>query len=182
MFLGLDISTSITGYTIIDKTGTVLECEHIDLKTCDNLFEKATKVKKQLTKLFQQYPIESVSIEESLQMFAMGKSSSKVLSILSKFNGIVSWIIYENFCQNITYFPAVTARKMVGFNVIKGKKGKDVVMDFLLDAVRLNKAPWFVPQYGRTGKLKPFCFDRADSWVISQAGFLKWKKTQSLNS
>ena len=40
MILGLDISTSITGYTILDRTGCILACEHIDLRKEKNFFKK----------------------------------------------------------------------------------------------------------------------------------------------
>ena len=39
MILGLDISTSITGYTILNFEGKILACYHIDLRKEKNFFE-----------------------------------------------------------------------------------------------------------------------------------------------
>ena len=45
MFLGLDVSTSIIGVSLINKTGDVLLCDHIDLRKHKNLFDKAEVVR-----------------------------------------------------------------------------------------------------------------------------------------
>ena len=39
MILGLDISTSITGYTILDYSGKILACDHIDLRKEKDFFK-----------------------------------------------------------------------------------------------------------------------------------------------
>ena len=44
MILGLDISTSITGYTILDYNGNILACDHIDMRKVKNFFDKIQMV------------------------------------------------------------------------------------------------------------------------------------------
>jgi len=98
MILGLDISTSITGYTILDLDGQTQEIGHWNFtnkKTFPTLFSKALEIRGQLSEL--EYPIDYVYIESALSMFAMGRSSASTISLLTKFNGIVSWICYETF-------------------------------------------------------------------------------------
>ena len=92
MILGLDISTSITGYTVLDHGGNILACDHIDLRKEKNFFKKVQIVRKCLEQIEGEYPIEQVYIEESLQSF--NRAAGKSLSILSKINGIVSWLCY----------------------------------------------------------------------------------------
>lgn len=175
MFLGLDISTSITGFTLLSDSGDVFLCDYIDLKKNENVFDKAKKVETQLkNKVFDLYDVKQVWIEESLQMFSSGMSSAKTLATLTKFNGIVSWIIWDKFGIKSDYIAAVSARKQIGLSVKKGQRGKDVVMKHMLD-----KEPWFVVEYGRTGKIKPYFYDMADSFVIAQAGFLQCTKQKS---
>ena len=174
MILGLDISTSITGFTVIGNSGDVVLCSYIDLKKFSNVFEKARTVEQELQKLFVQYKIEQVWIEESLQMFSSGMSSAKTLATLTKFNGIVSWIAWDKFEIVPEYVAAVSARKEIGLTVPKGKRGKDVVMEHMLD-----KEPWFVVEYGRTGKIKPHFYDMADSFVVAKAGFLRCMKQKN---
>lgn len=49
MILGLDISSSITGVTVIDETGTALFCDHFDTRNKNKfptLLDKARFLKK----------------------------------------------------------------------------------------------------------------------------------------
>jgi len=97
MILGLDISTSITGLTVIDDEGKVLHNEALDLtnKKLDNMFKKAAAVKNRLTQIKHLFNIKKVFIEQSLNAFRPGLSSAQVILTLGKFNGVVSWICSE---------------------------------------------------------------------------------------
>ena len=174
MILGLDISTSITGFSVLDDSGDVLLCDFINLKKLTTMFDKAKTVEQKLQELFSTNPIDQIWIEESLQMFSSGMSSAKTLATLTKFNGIVSWISWDRFNIEPQYIAAVSARKEIGLTVPKGKRGKDVVMEHMLD-----KESWFVVEYGRTGKIKPHFYDMADSFVVAKAGFLRCMKQKN---
>lgn len=168
MYLGLDISTSITGFTLLSDSGDVILCDYINLKKLSNMFDKAKTVEQKLQEIFDNNKIEQVWIEESLQMFSSGMSSAKTLATLTKFNGIVSWIAWDKFGITPEYIAAVSARKEIGLTVSKGKRGKDVVMQHMLD-----NEPWFEVEYGRTGKVRPHFYDMADSFVVAKAGYLR---------
>lgn len=168
MILGLDISTSITGATLVDADGKVVVMESVDTRKYKNFFEKAEKVKLFLTNLSKDYNVEGVFIEQSLQSFRSGFSSAKTLSTLSRFNGVVSWMCYSIWNIEPEYLAATSARKLCGIKVPKGQKAKPVVLDFVL-----NNEPTFVIEYTKQGNPKPDSFDRADSWVIARAGFLQ---------
>ena len=47
MILGLDISTSITGFAIVDKSGKLLYTGHIDTRKEKNIFDKVDHQLKQ---------------------------------------------------------------------------------------------------------------------------------------
>jgi hypothetical protein len=75
MILGLDISTSCTGVTIIDYAGRVI------LNTCwkfkeEEMLDKLQSAKENILELRKKYPITEVFIEESLQAFRPGFSSA----------------------------------------------------------------------------------------------------------
>ncbi len=172
MILGLDISTSITGYTIVTIDGKIVEIGHWDTRNKNkfkDLFEKVKYIKKQLSNL--DYPIDHIYIEPALNMFMMGKSSSHTISTLTKFNGIVSWLCYEEFGVKPEYIPAISARKKCGITIKRGQKAKEQVMKFLLDT-----EPNFVIQYTSKGNPKPYCYDEADSLIIAKAGSVCLKK------
>ena len=164
MILGLDISTSITGATVLDKEGIVVYCEHWDLRKYKNFFEKAAYVEQKIKEL--DFRIEKVYIEQSLQSFRSGFSSAKTLSTLSRFNGVVSWMVYRILSLEPEYVAATSARKLCGIKIPRGTKAKQVVLNFLLD-----NEPTFDITYTKFGNPSPGSFDRADSWVVAKAGY-----------
>ena len=168
MILGLDISTSITGITLLDDNGEVKVMNAIDTRKYKNFLQKAEAVKKVLTDLSNSYKVEEIFIEQSLQSFRSGFSSAKTLSTLSRFNGIVSWMCYSLWNLEPQYLAATSARKLCGIKVPKGEKAKPVVLQYVLD-----NEPTFVVEYTKHGNPKPDSFDRADSWVIAKAGFFQ---------
>ena len=163
MILGLDVSTSITGATILDKDGKVVYNDAWDLRKYKNFFQKADYVESQIKNIKQK--IDKVFIEQSLQSFRSGFSSAKTLSTLSKFNGVVSWMSYQILQVEPEFIAATSARKLCGITVPRGKKGKLVVLEHVLENV-----PDVTIVYTKHGNPKPECYDKADSWVIAAAG------------
>ena len=169
MILGLDISTSITGATVLDKEGNIVFCEAWDLRNKNyfsSLFDKGKFIKNKIWELEDRFSIEEIYIEQSLQSFRSGFSSAKTLSTLSRFNGIVSWMCYEIFEIQPEYIAATSARKKCGITIPKGVKAKEVVIKYIVDNV-----PDVPINYTKHGNPKPQCYDMADSWVIAKAGY-----------
>jgi len=171
MILGLDVSTSITGATIIDEKGNVVFCEAWDTRKFKDFFEKAAYIRNKLVDTKIKFPITRIVIEQSLQMFRAGFSSAKTLTTLSKFNGAVSWMCFHLFGLKPEYVAAGTARKLCGLKIQRGKKAKEVVLQHVLDNV-----VGFEVQYTRSNNPKPGSYDRADSYVIARAGYLQCQK------
>lgn len=177
MILGLDISTSITGATVIDENGHIHFCEAWDTRNKNKfptLYHKADFVKNKLKELDKRFDIGYVYIEQSLQSFRSGFSSAKTLSTLSRFNGIVSWSCWNIFSTEPQMLAAASARKLVGVPIKRGDNAKQKVLQFLLD-----NEPDFVVLYTKHGNPKPEEFDRADSIVIARAGLECLKKEKS---
>lgn len=166
MILGLDISTSITGYAIVDEDGKIVEVGNWDTRNKNkfpDLFAKVLFIKEQLTEL--DYPIDHIYIEPALNMFMMGRSSSHTISTLIKFNGIVSWLCYSEFGIKPEFIPAISARKKCGITIKRGEKAKEKVMKYFLD-----NEPNFIVEYTKNGNPKPQYYDRADALVMARAG------------
>ena len=109
-------------------------------------FSKAKSIRSKITFLTTQFDIEEIYIEQSLQSFRSGFSSAKTLSTLSRFNGVVSWLIYEHTGVVPQYLSAASARKACGIKIPRGENAKQKVVEFLLD-----KEPQFVVQYTKFG-------------------------------
>ena len=165
--LGLDISTSITGASIIENNKIIFS-EAWDLRNKNkfaDVFDKAAFIKERLIDIRATHNPQAVFIEKSLQMFRSGFSSSKVLSTLSSFNGIVSYLCHQELGVKPEYVSASSARKECGIKIPRGEKAKKVVLNFLLD-----NEPQFEVEYTSAGNPKPRYYDIADSIVIARAG------------
>ena len=171
MILGLDISTSITGATVIDESGKIIYNQAWDLRKYKDFFEKAEIIKGKILQLQDTLHIKQIYIEQSLQSFRSGFSSAKTLSTLSRFNGVISWLCYDILKIIPEYIAATSARKKCGITVPKGTKAKQVVIKHIVDYV-----PDVLIEYTKHGNPKPQCYDMADSWVIANAGWLDWQK------
>ena len=76
MILGIDISTSITGYCIIDAEGEIIRCDAWDMRNKNKFkteFEKANKIRDELYQAKVQYPIERIFIEKPFTFFKGAK-------------------------------------------------------------------------------------------------------------
>ena len=180
MILGVDVSTSITGLAIV-ADGSIVYYDSVDLRKYKNVFEKGCVLKEKIVDLYEayqfsneefllgnsKYPIEHIYIEQPFTFFNSGGSSAKTMATLQKFNGIVSWFLYEIFEMQPEYVLAQTARKTVGIKVPRGEKAKAVVLKYLLDT-----EPAFNVEYTKQGNPKPESYDRADAIIVAKAGYI----------
>lgn len=174
MMLGLDISTSITGATVLNSSGEVVLCDVWDLRKDKGFFQKVEKAKAHLEAIKKTQTIQVIFIEQSLQSFRSGFSSAQTLSTLARFNGTLSWLCYELFDVEPEFVGASTARKLCGIKVPRGQKAKEVVLEKILDM-----DPNFVIEYTKHGNPKPGTYDRADSLVVAKAGYEICKEKNS---
>tara|TARA_R100000234_G_scaffold4513_1_gene3485 strand:- start:325 stop:864 length:540 start_codon:yes stop_codon:yes gene_type:complete len=177
MILGLDVSTSITGATVINKDGKVVYTAAWDTrnkKHFPTLISKAAWIEDRLIDVGKKYKIEEVYVEQPIQFLGSGKSTSKTISVLYGFNGMLSWICYQVLHCEPHYLAPASARKSCGIIVPRGSKAKQVVLQHLLD-----NEPTFSIEYTRQGNPKPGSYDRADSIIIAKAGYNLWKNKNS---
>lgn len=177
MVLGMDISTSVTGYTILDKDGKIIEFDHIDTKSkkkFPTLWSKVDYFKDVFFPSMKDRGIKFLSIEEPLSKFSRGKSSSHTISLLMRYNGIVSYIGYMSLGLDPIYYPPSFARKVCGLKLVSKKKAKGLNQkEQTFEQMRVTP-PFkdFVWDKKRTGKLKDYCYDRMDAYVIARACFI----------
>ena len=165
--LGLDISTSITGATII-QDNKVIENFIWDTRNkrkFPSLYDKAAFIRRQLIYIEEKYKIDSIYIEQSLQSFRSGFSSAKTLSTLSRFNGIVSWLCFKMFNLQPEMIAASSARKLAGVGIKRGDNAKEKVLKFVVD-----NYPQIEIEYTKHGNPKPGVYDMCDSIIIGLAG------------
>ena len=167
MILGLDVSTSVIGYTILDEGAKIIECEAWDLRNkryFPDLYYKAQHIKNKLLDIKASHNIEYIYIEEPFVFFRAGGSTAKTMAKLQAFNGIISWLCYELFDMNPVHISPAKARKLNGIKVSRGQKAKEVVLNYLLE----NEES-FTIEYTNKGNPKPVSYDRADSLIVAKA-------------
>ena len=165
--LGLDISTSITGATIVDAE-KIIETVFWDTRNKNrfpSIYHKAEFIKNKIIDLKNRYNITNIYIEQSLHSFRSGFSSAQTLSTLSRFNGIVSWMCYEVFKKQPQMIAATSARKQAGVAIKRGDNAKEKVLQFVID-----NCPNVEIQYTKHGNPKPGTLDMCDSIIIALAG------------
>lgn len=169
MILGLDISTSITGATVLDLNGKCVYNEFWDTRNKNKFathFDKARFVKQKLEDIKSRFDIVAVYVEKPFMFFNSGGSSAKTMSFLQNYNGMVSWICSDTFNKDPDYLTAMEARKQIGIKVPRGENAKQKSFDFVV-----ANEPTFIVEYTRNGNVKPGIMDKSDSWVIAKAGY-----------
>ena len=159
MILGLDVSTSVIGYTILNKDENIVKCEAWDLRNkrlFPDTYSKASFIKQKLLEIKKQYDISHVCIEEPFVFFRAGGSTAKTMAKLQAFNGVISWLCYDLFEFDPVHVSPAQARKLNGIKVSRGQKAKEVVLDYLL-----KNEESFTIEYTSKGNPKPVSYDRA---------------------
>lgn len=174
--LGLDVSTSITGATIIEDNKIIknFTWDTRNKRKFPTLYEKAALIQADLWTIKSKHDITDIYIEQSLQSFRSGFSSAKTLSTLSRFNGIVSWLCYTTFDLKPEMIAASSARKLAGVGIKRGDNAKEKVLKFVVD-----NYPQIEIEYTKHGNPKPGVYDMCDSIIIGLAGSKLVGETQT---
>lgn len=177
MILGLDVSTSVTGVCVIDpqivpndRGSHIRHLDRIEFKKCKTLWEKADLVAVELSTLLDKHPGDyKVALEEPLMGFRTGMSSAATITMLMRFNGIVSYISREIFKVDPQYIAAASARKLCGIKMQKtavaGMSGKEQVFKYMSEH-DLKHVQWPLK---KNGDSVDWSRDATDAYVIARA-------------
>jgi len=181
IILGLDVSTSITGYCMIDSEAPLghrlIEAEGIIISHLKDPYMKAQMVRNQFRELLDMYEVDVIAVEENLQAFRRGMSSAKTLSTLARFNGIVCFIAQDTFETDVKLLNVISARNSVGLKIDRKNKEdsiKDQVLSWVKNHPDFKNFDWPMktlasgPRKGLTIYDKQ-CYDIADAAVICMA-------------
>lgn len=181
LVLGLDISTSVTAYSLVNTElppdDFVVKYEGIHLSNLKTLYDKAEAVKSHLKELETKYEVDRICVEEALQSFRRGLSSAKTLSTLSRFNGIVCYLAEDIFKKEVELINVLHARSKLGIKI--DRKSSENVKEQVLGWVRNHESLSSIefptktlksgPRKGQT-ILDKTCYDIADASVMALYG------------
>ena len=165
MILGLDISTSKIGYSIIDKDNKLIACSFKKFKPLA-LEDRAELFYTFLLEIKNNHKIEKIFIEEPFSMFGGGRTTAGTMAKLQRFNGMCSFAVRRVFNQNATLISANKARKLVGLKIKRGEDTKKKVIEWCQKKYPRD----FIIVLTNYGNPKPGTDDMADSIVIGLAG------------
>ena len=185
LILGLDISTSCTGWCILDVDENLVKMGAIPLTKASCPFEKANIVKRELHTLSQEHAISQIFVEQNLQSFRSGFSSAKTLMSLARFNGIVSYLSFDCFSEKPKFINVNSARKEAGLKIDfkdKSKTTKEKVLEWVSSNIDFEWPKKSLKSGPRKGQvvLEPASYDMADAYVIAKAGCIYVKRCENL--
>lgn len=168
--LGLDVSSSVIGWCLLNEDGSYKDLGYVDLRKGDDLYEKLQYVERFFNGLIignENFP--KIYVEDPLKMFAGGMSMAQTISLLQRWNGMVCGYIYMRLGIRPEMINPRSARSIVGIKVPKGANTKESVLQQVRERGIIPESKWDLK---KTGKPKDHCFDQADAWVVAYAGYL----------
>ena len=181
IILGLDISTAITGYCLMDTDAPpghrLIQAEGIIISHEKDPYRKSVIIRDAFKEVLENHKIDFIVVEENLQAFRRGLSSARTLSTLARFNGIVSFLAEDIFQVPLQMINVNSARKKAGL-IIDRKSDvpiKEQILLWVSEHPDFHEYMWPMktlksgPRKGQTVHDKQ-CFDIADAAVICFAG------------
>lgn len=175
--IGLDISTSVVGICVVDsKTGAMLYIGHLQLNKFTNEYDKADNFDGSWIK--PEWSIRKIYIEEAAKKFSPGFSSADTIMTLGRFNGILSYKIYQLTGLKPVMVNVRSARSKLSIKIDHSDKTKNTKQKVLEIVMALNPSfPW-ISHIAKAGKFKGQTVydkvneDRSDAWIICRGGQL----------
>ncbi len=168
MILGLDISTSIIGWCLLENDGTYRDIGYVDLHKCADLYEKLDMFVALVDKISKQ-KVPTIYVEEPLKMFMKNASMAQTIALLQRFNGMCCAVLYNWLDIQPKLINPMTARSTCGIKVPRGINTKECVLQQVRERGIIPDSKW---ELKRTGNPKDHCFDQADAWVVANAGVI----------
>tara|TARA_R100000030_G_scaffold47826_2_gene36112 strand:+ start:2043 stop:2555 length:513 start_codon:yes stop_codon:yes gene_type:complete len=166
MILGIDISTSKIGISIIDYDENLILSELLKMKTSDSLEVRAKIFNKKMIEIRGNYEIKHIFIEQPFMAFSGGKTTAVTMAKLQRFNGMCCYAIYDLFGLPASLIQANKARGLVELKIKRGDNTKLKVIEWVSKKYPKD----FIVEYTRHGNPKPGTDDKADAIVIANAG------------
>jgi Holliday junction resolvasome RuvABC endonuclease subunit len=166
MILGIDISTSKIGISIIDYDENLILSELIKMKSSDSLEVRAKIFDKKMIEIRGNYEIKHIFIEQPFMAFSGGKTTAVTMAKLQRFNGMCCYAVYDLYGFSASLIQANKARGLVELKIKRGDNTKLKVIEWVSEKYPKD----FIVEYTRHGNPKPGTDDKADAIVIANAG------------
>ena len=164
---------------MLDKAGNVAMLTSFK-PTGDSLVEKANSARSFLKDFGQEINFCDIYIEQNLQKFRRGFSSAQVINTLARFNGMLSYIVFEEFSIQPHYVNVNEGRKSLGIKIPRGTNTKEFVFTWCRENYPQIEWPTKKLKSGpRKGLVifDPCCYDMSDALITAAAGLKIYDKS-----
>ncbi len=170
VILGLDVSTSKVGLSIIDLDHELIDSQVIKLNNKTSLESRCYELEDTLLRYSNstEYEIVKIYVEQPFMMFSGGKTTAMTMSKLQRFNGMACYMIKKLFGFEAELIAANKARGTVGLKIKRGENTKQKVIEW----VKQRYPKQFIFELTRHGNPKPGTDDKADAVVVGLAGLM----------
>tara|TARA_R110000744_G_scaffold9052_3_gene29447 strand:+ start:1594 stop:2118 length:525 start_codon:yes stop_codon:yes gene_type:complete len=166
IFLGLDVSSRIVGYTLLRENNELIKAGYIDLSKKNDLIDKTEYLSNELLDICSGHKIDVIGIEDCLTKFTAGRSSIKTIGKLIAMNYLTRYICFVILNIKPIALNVRRARSLADCKIPKGENAKEVVLE--------KVKGWYTdiewPMMKRdTTRMAKEAEDVADSVIIARA-------------
>ena len=136
--LGLDISSTVVGYSVSSSKNKVTHAGYIDIRKEISIKQKAHNVAEILDKLDIEPSV--IIVEDTLSGFGGGRTSQQTIVKLAKCNAVISYVIEALYELDVEHVNVSSLRKAVfGKSREQGVDSKTFVREQLEKKIDLNE-------------------------------------------
>lgn len=170
-YLGLDASSTAIGIAILDEQENLILSSILRLKSNISLEQRAFLFEQEIKKIYNDYKIEEIFLEEPMIATFGGSGSAKTTCILNTISGMYRYSIFKVFNREAKLLNVRSIRSQLGIKFAKGLKGKEKkqqVINFVS-----NKYKEFQYKLTKNNNYVVGTDDRADAIIIVLGGIKK---------
>ena len=136
-----------------------------------SLFQKADKIRDVIKGIYDSEADYTIRIEEPLEAFRSGATTSNTIALLNRFNGMISYLICQVFGVEPEYEMSQDIREMCGVRLVQKKKAdglnhKQQTFNQVIHRI-IEKHPWLI----KNGKPATGAMDATDAYVTALSIF-----------
>ncbi len=165
--LGLDVSSSVIGYSIIeyDKSDIrLIRYGHIKPPNAKkgSLSFRGLFASKKIKELLTKENPDSVAVEMYASRFSAGRSSARTIIVLSFFNELMSMTCLDTLGIETDKYTVANIRSVIS----KYLKNKSISKDEIFEVIK-DHFPNFKPRINKNGGVGKESFDQADAIAVA---------------
>lgn len=162
--LGLDVSSSTIGYSILelDDLNNIkfITCDYIKPKKKGDIFERLISTKKSIADIIAKYKPDYIGIENIIE-FMKGASGAKTIILLALFNRTVGLAAYDYLGRSPELFNVMQIRHGLKLSKLLPKKEE------MPELVAKHLGIKFPYTYKKNGDITTESYDMADGVAVA---------------